>query len=170
MPTPIGHALGGLAVGAIIVRNPAVGLRLAGRRLPILVLFAVLGALADVDFVVFAPHRSATHSLVAACLVGTLAMLVVPRQPVIWVASAAAYVSHLLLDWLGADTATPFGIMALWPFDTTHYQAPWLLFPAVCRQYWVFDCWVSLAGAVGYEVLELGPFALAAVRLSRRRG
>ena len=30
-------------------------------------------------------------------------------------AITAAYATHTLLDWLGADSSAPFGIMALWP-------------------------------------------------------
>ena len=64
MPTPIGHALGGIAAGVIIVGvSKDSGIRLGGRRLPVFLLFAVLGVLADVDFLIFTPHRYVTHSL-----------------------------------------------------------------------------------------------------------
>ena len=170
MPTPIGHALGGIAAGVVIVGvSKDSGIRLGGRRLPVFPLFALLGVLADVDFLIFTPHRYVTHSLGAGFVVGLLAMLSCPRQPVIWAASTGAYLSHVLLDWLGNDTVKPLGVMALWPFDAAHYQAPFLLFRPVCRQYWLLDCWVSLAVSVGYELLVLGTVALAAVALNRRR-
>ena len=167
MPTPIGHALGGIAAGAMILRGPTAITTLTGRRLSILAIFAVLGMLADIDFLVFSPHRHATHSLVAAGLVGILAMVVLPGKPAIWMSGSAAYLSHVFLDWLGADTVEPIGIMALWPFDERHYQAPISLFFPVCRQYWLLDCWLSIGYAVSYELLVVGPFALAAVLLNR---
>ena len=34
---------------------------------------------------------------------------------------AAAYASHLLLDWLGVDLYPPLGLQALWPFDSGWY-------------------------------------------------
>ena len=37
-------------------------------------------------------------------------------------AIAAAYATHTLLDWLGTDSAAPFGIMALWPVTDDYYE------------------------------------------------
>ena len=34
---------------------------------------------------------------------------------------AAAYASHLLLDWLGVDLFPPPGLQVLWPFDSGWY-------------------------------------------------
>lgn len=168
MPTPIGHALGGIAAGAMILRDPTTITSVARRRLSILATFGVLGMLADIDFLVFSPHRHATHSLVVGGLIGIMGMAVLPGKPLIWMSGSAAYLSHVFLDWLGADTVEPIGIMALWPFDEGHYQAPISLFLPVCRQYWLLDCWLSIGYAVSYELLIVGPFALAAVLLNRR--
>ena len=168
MPTPIGHALGGIAAGAFIVRRSTADVSLGGRRVPIVLLFALLGMLPDIDFVV-GGHRHATHSVVSAGVVGLLAVSVARGRPLVWLASAAAYATHVLLDWLGTDTVAPLGIMALWPFDATYYQSPYHWFYPVCRQYWLLDCWLGLAWSVWYELLIVGPFALAGVWLMRRR-
>ena len=169
MPTPIGHALGGVAAGTLVVRQFPLDIRLRGLRLSAPLLFAFLGMLPDIDFVGVAAHRHATHSIAAAILAGGLTVFIAPRQPRVWVASAAAYGTHVLLDWLGTDTVAPFGLMALWPFDTAHYQSSLGWFYPVCREYWLFECWVALAWSVYYEVLFIGPFALAGVLLMRRK-
>ena len=102
-------------------------------------------------------------------VVGLLAVSVVRGRPLVWLASAAAYATHVLLDWLGTDTVAPVGVMALWPFDATYYQSPYHWFYPICRQYWLLDCWVGLTWSIWYELLIVGPFALAGVLLMRRR-
>jgi membrane-bound metal-dependent hydrolase YbcI (DUF457 family) len=168
MPTPIGHALGGIVAGCIAGPTSA-DVPLGRRRVPVLLFFALLGMLPDIDLLISDSHRQATHSLVAACAVGLLAVVVAPGRPWVWLASAAAYGSHLLLDWLGSDTVAPLGIMALWPFETTHFESPYHWFYPVCREYWLLDCWVGLVWSVWYELLIIGPLALASVLLTRRR-
>ena len=75
-------------------------------------------------------------------------------------AIAAAWASHLLLDWLGSDTSPPIGIMALWPFSREHYQSSFYLFDAISRRYWLPEqfVWGNLKAALK-EVLILGPIA-----------
>ena len=90
-------------------------------------------------------------------------------RPRVWLASAAAYASHLLLDWLGTDTVAPNGIMVLWPFDVTAYQSSFDWFYPICHEYWLLECWIAVAWSSGHELLIVGPFALAAVILMRRR-
>ena len=169
MHTPIGHALGGIAAGVFIVGRPTAPVPLGHRRIQLLLFFALLGMLPDIDLLVSDSHRHATHSLVAACAVGLLAVVAVPGRPLVWLASAAAYGTHLLLDWLGTDTVAPVGIMALWPFDTTHFQSPYHWFYPICREYWLLDCWIGLTWSVLLELLIVGPFALASVLLMRGR-
>ena len=41
-----------------------------------------------------------------------------PRSWRLAVACAAAWASHVLLDWLGTDAMAPIGVMALWPVDS----------------------------------------------------
>ena len=57
------------------------------------------------------------------------------------IACAAAYASHVLLDWLARDTTAPIGIMALWPFSHAHYESDLHIFGAISRRYyqgWAF--------------------------------
>ena len=127
MPSPIGHALAGVAAawtadllpGDRAWRTaPSAGTwyQRAGGGLTLVC--AGLGTAPDLDLL-FVSHRTATHSLLAACFVGLLAAAVAAhgRRPVARVAliCATAYASHLLLDWLGADSYPPRGIQLMWP-------------------------------------------------------
>jgi len=159
MPTPLGHALGGLAAGALAGRRRGVA---GSGAIWWLGSFALLGMLPDVDFL-FGWHRGPTHSVMAAAIVGAAVFALVPSRPWLGCASAAAYGSHILLDWLGRDSVAPFGLMALWPFDAGFYQSPFAWFLPVCREYWLLECWGSLAWTVALELLLLGPLAWVAV-------
>ena len=166
MPTPFGHALGGIAAGALVAGRARSGVW-HGRRVPVLLVCGVLGMLPDLD-ILLGGHREMTHSVGATLIVGGLAAAV-DRRPAVWLAAAAAYGTHLLLDWFGADPVPPFGIMALWPFDHTFYLSPYQWFPSVCRQFWLAACWIDLGRAAWWELLVLGPVALAGLLLARRR-
>ena len=48
---------------------------------------------------------------------------------------AAAWVSHVVLDYFGIDTNPPFGEMALWPITADFFIAPWPLFYDVSRAF-----------------------------------
>ena len=85
--------------------------------------FAALGIAPDLDLIVGA-HRGPTHSVGAVVLVALATWFVVGRQARRgrWtIACAAAYGSHLLLDWFGLDTSAPFGIPALWPLSSAYF-------------------------------------------------
>ena len=166
MPTPIGHALGGIAAGAFIVRRTTAHVPVGARRIPVVLLFALLGLVPDIDFLL-GGHRGVTHTLGATVAVGLLAAAF-DRRPTVWLAAAAAYGSHVLLDWLGGDTVAPIGVMALWPFDHTFYLSPFHWFLPVCRQFRDLDCWLRLGQAMWWELLLLGPPAVGAFLLSRR--
>ena len=166
MPTPIGHALGGIAAGAFIVRRTTATVPVGARRIPVVLIFALLGLLPDIDFLL-GEHRGMTHTVGAALAVGLLAAAV-DRRPAVWLAAAVAYGSHVLLDWLGTDTVAPIGVMVFWPFDHTFYLSPYHWFHPVCRQFWLRDCWVRVAQAIWWELLLLGPPALAGLLVGRR--
>ena len=71
--------------------------------------FAALGIAPDLDLIVGA-HRGPTHSAGAVVLVALATWFVVGRQARRgrWtIACAAAYGSHLLLDWLAKDSVLP---------------------------------------------------------------
>jgi membrane-bound metal-dependent hydrolase YbcI (DUF457 family) len=177
MPSPIGHALGGIAAGGV-----AAGARLDRDAWAL----AALGMLADCDLL-FGAHSGPSHSIGAAALVGLATFVVarVRRHPAavrMAVAALLAYVSHPLLDWLGTDSSPPIGIMALWPFTREHYESPFHVFMAVSRRYWQGDAfWIHNVAAVVREVIILGPATAgvwwvcgsrqrAAARTATRRG
>jgi len=133
MPSPIGHALAGIAAAWIVDLVP--GSR-AWRTAPpsaswyqragggLTICCAVAAAAPDLDLLIH-QHRTFTHSIGATIAVGVLAGALAARRsrPVVRVAlmCAAAYGTHVLLDWLGTDNAPPYGIQALWPFSTGWY-------------------------------------------------
>lgn len=171
MPSPIGHALGGIAAGA------AVSGRTGWRTL---LCFAALGAMPDADFLLPIPHRGPTHSLGSTLLFFMLAWPALAwLRPSGWggssplrvaAALAAAWGSHTLLDWLGADSSTPRGVMALWPLTTTFYVSGLEVFHNISRRYWLPGFWRHNAVAALREVMILAPCAMIVAWAARRRG
>ena len=180
MPTPIGHALAGVAAGYLVMgrhlrppddqrpRPSEDRLTYSSRLSPWLLGFGLLGILPDADFLV-GLHSTYTHSLGATVVVGLAAAAWIPRHRALFgFAAAAAYGTHVLLDWLGSDGVFPFGITALWPVSREFYLSDQRWFLSVCREYWLGSCWWHNARAVAWEVALLGPLALvAAIRLRR---
>jgi membrane-bound metal-dependent hydrolase YbcI (DUF457 family) len=164
MPTPVGHALGGLVCGWLIAPQP---LQPAARSASLVrhaLAFGALGALADIDLL-FHTHSTYTHSLGAALLVTVLVMLLVRLRPSgagtrLALACGAAYASHVLLDWLGTDTSPPYGITALWPFSSAFYYSGLDLFPAVDRRYWLPGFWQRAVTSITWELITLLPLTL----------
>lgn len=183
MPSPLGHALAGLAAGWALDPAPhGDRRRTAGRG----AIFAVVATLPDLDLLV-GIHRGPTHSLAASALAGVVAWACYgwgarrgggagaskARGPAsaplrLALPVAAAYATHVLLDWLGADSSAPIGLMALWPVSHEYYAASRPVFLAISRRYWLADFWGLNLRAVGRELLWLGPLALLAWRMRRR--
>src|SRR5262245_8607729 len=129
MPTPLGHALGGVIAGWA-VRGRCCSPESLKRidRLDRLdrydwLWLAGLGMFADIDLL-FGTHGTCTHSIGAAAIVaicvaaiGAMIPSLRPWRLVMITALTAgiAYGSHVLLDWLATDTSPPIGILALWP-------------------------------------------------------
>jgi hypothetical protein len=130
--------------------------------------FALLGALADIDFL-FGNHSAQTHSLGAVVIVFMVAAFWGGNRD-LWrgVACAGAYASHVLFDWMGNDTTPPIGVMALWPFTTGYYQSELYVFEAISRRYWLPNFWTHNGIAVLREIAILGP-ATALVWWLRQR-
>ena len=152
MPSPLGHALGGLAAGWLV----------AGRHHPFgradlaeAAVFVAVALAPDLDLLT-GGHRGPTHGFGSVCLAGLLAYLAT-RRGAFAAATAAAYGSHILLDWLGSDTTPPIGVMALWPFSHQYYASTLQLFHAVSRRYWLPDFWFLIARAAARELLVLLP-------------
>ena len=172
MPSPVGHALAGVAAGLLIAggRVSAVAVQSTGwasirnalshRHVA---LFGLLGVAADADFL-FGVHSSYTHSVGATVVVAAVGCVLGTRRGVRFAgAVAAAYGSHSLLDWLGSDAVAPIGVMALWPLSSDFFLSDRYWFMSVCREYWLTTCWWHNTEGVVREVLLLGPVLLAAV-------
>jgi len=154
MPSPVGHALGGVIVGEVLA--PAA-----------LVLCAVAGVLPGVDFL-WGGHNRQTHSLGAALIAGVV-VLAWKRNPRLALAVTLAWSTHVLFDWLGSDDTPPLGVMALWPLNSHFYFANAFVFEAISRRYWLDNFVTHNAWAVIKEVLMLGPVAFIAFRWRARR-
>jgi membrane-bound metal-dependent hydrolase YbcI (DUF457 family) len=187
MPTPVGHAIGGLA--AAWLTESATG-KLSSRSWSRMLLAAACAAAAvspDLDLLV-GHHRTYTHSIGAVAAAGAVAWLFARRRRelssgahppsrgeslrpgIVAVAVAAAYASHLLLDWLGKDSSNPPGLTALWPFSSRFYISGANVFGEVSRRYWKPEEFiVGNFLAVGRELLILVPIAALAYALAARR-
>jgi inner membrane protein len=153
MPSPVGHALGGVAIGLLATSSP---------RWRIIVACAVAAALADADFLLPMRHRGLSHSLGAALLAGGVAFAWLKfsdaHDATRWsMVIGVAYGTHVLFDWLGADTSAPRGVMALWPFTSAFYISDLDVFDSVDRRYWLEGFWRRNVIAVTREVAILFP-------------
>jgi membrane-bound metal-dependent hydrolase YbcI (DUF457 family) len=167
MPSPVGHALGGIAVGWRLM--PAKDRRSA-------VVLAAIAIVPDLDLIV-GTHRGASHSVGVAVIAGVVAAVLWSafaasplRRYALRVGLAVAFVwgSHVLLDWLSNDTRPPIGIMALWPVTHEYYKAPIEIFPPVSRRYWESRFWLYNLRAIVAELLILGPLTGVVLWWSRR--
>jgi inner membrane protein len=82
---------------------------------------AGLAMLPDADLLIPGTHRMGTHSVVAAALVFIVAAVVTGKVTRTAMICGAAYASHLLLDWLGADDFPPRGLQLFWPLTSEWY-------------------------------------------------
>lgn len=165
MPSPVGHALGGVIVGSLVLRRP---------RWLVLGVCAAAAALPDVDLLLPIAHRGPTHSLAAGACVFAVAWLVAGRRGGRggrrWAgALALAVLSHALFDWLGEDSSTPRGVMALWPFSQSFYVSDVNLFAAADRRYWLPGVWRRNMFTLLREILVLGPLTWLMLRRNRGR-
>ncbi|MBW2269983.1 MAG: metal-dependent hydrolase [Deltaproteobacteria bacterium] len=183
MASPVGHALAGIAVGRLGERPEA----LAGRGF--LLACIVLAIAADFDFLpgllLGQPtlyHQGASHSLAVAALVGLAAAFAWTRGRGglrrAWAVFFLAYASHLAVDWIGTDLRPPIGIPLLWPLSAETWISPLAGLPGVRHAVtgnegpagWLalIMSWVNLR-AIGIEIAVVGPLALGAEVLRRRR-
>ncbi|HYM22592.1 MAG TPA: metal-dependent hydrolase [Vicinamibacterales bacterium] len=126
---------------------------------------AGLGAAADLDLL-WGSHRAHTHSIGAVIFVALFAAAMAVRAglPVarVTLMCAAAYATHLLLDWLGADDFAPYGIRALWPFSDQWYISGLDWFRATQRFFMTRNEAIrSNALAIGQELLIMVPIVVA---------
>ena len=154
MPSPVGHALGGLIVGKALAPSA-------------LLICAVAGVLPDIDFA-WGGHNRETHSIGAAIIAGALVWLW-KKDARLGLAVALSWGTHVLFDWLGSDDTPPLGVMALWPLNSNFYFANAFVFEAISRRYWLDNFITHNAWAVIKELLILGPLTFIAFRWRARR-
>jgi membrane-bound metal-dependent hydrolase YbcI (DUF457 family) len=182
VPSPVGHVLAGVTVAWVAEALPPLNRRLLRRMAasahapivtPLAGLCAVLAVAPDFD-ILLASHRTYSHSLgaVAVVAMGAAALAATRGWPALATALAcsAALGSHILLDWLGRDTSTPAGLMALWPISSSYVYSGVDLFAEVSRRYWKPDEFtLGNALSVAREVLILGPATALAWWFRRRQ-
>ena len=180
VPSPVGHALGGLIVALALTPRTdhaphdqqgfrtTVGksLSLTPQGVGLVGWCMVAACLPDVDFA-WGRHNMETHSLGFAVLLGA-ATLIWQRLPRAAVVSGLAVSTHVLFDWLGSDDAPPLGVMALWPLTSDFYYADAWLFGAISRHYWRDDFLTQNVLAVLRELVILLPIAGALAFLRTR--
>jgi membrane-bound metal-dependent hydrolase YbcI (DUF457 family) len=166
LPSPLGHALGGVICALALGGEPP-ALARAGpiRRLlrdPLVRVGAVAAVLPDLDFL-WGRHNMETHSLGAALVAGLVTLLLSRgRGWRVALVVAAAWASHVLFDWLGSDDTPPLGVMALWPMVSTFFFANAFVFEAISRRYWLEGFWAHNLWALATEAVMLAPVAAAA--------
>jgi len=161
MPSPVGHALGGLTAAFLInafTRRPALTVGLLAAS-------AAIAVAPDLDILVNA-HRTYTHSVGGVALVALAVWLILRTRPA-GVAGAAAltaaYASHLVLDWLSKDTSKPSGLAVLWPFTFNYYKSGLDLFGQISRRYWLPEEFIiGNIKAAMWEIALVGPLLLVA--------
>jgi membrane-bound metal-dependent hydrolase YbcI (DUF457 family) len=137
MPTPIGHALGGLAVYAVTRDKPL------KEDLTFAAVCVGVSLLPDLDLAIgpFAGrsyHHYFSHSLGFAALFGVavyLVSLAMGRTHPLRDAGVlfAVYLSHIVLDIVGKDTTSPFGVQLFWPLSDAFHISPIHIFDEVRR-------------------------------------
>ncbi|RPI57681.1 MAG: metal-dependent hydrolase [Acidobacteria bacterium] len=162
MPTPVGHALGGLAA-AFLTNAAAPRPRLT---MPVLAWSAALAIAPDLD-ILTGDHRTYTHSIGAVAIVGLVAWSVLRRRHAdafaLAAALAAAYGSHVVFDLMGKDTRDPTGLTAFWPFSASYFMTGWDVFGEVSRRYWLpREFIIGNLAATGWELVLLVPLLLVA--------
>lgn len=176
MPSPIGHALAGLAIGLVGEPDRSQPVRQRSRWPSAFVLLAALFAvLPDADLLLpHGAHRTFTHSAVAVLFITSIAFAMTGQVTAsvrvrIALVLGAAYGSHLLLDWMGTDPTVPSGQQLLWPLSHVTYVSGWDFFPITERNTSNRDFLRLNAIAAITELVTMGPIALGAWGLRRKR-
>jgi inner membrane protein len=173
MPSPLGHTLAGLAVHALAARRredlwslPRLGLTVGAAVAP------------DLDLLLRLVdgrnhHQMQTHSIGFAMIAAVAGALVArlagwPRPAGMGAATGLAWLSHVVLDYLGEDTHPPIGLLALWPFSPGYFHFPHPIFLDIGRTLeWRTVVHDALAALV--ELALLAPMCFLAWRWRMRR-
>ena len=173
MPSPIGHALAGIAAGWLVDPAPAAA-AMHSDAIRAAAIFGLAAVLPDLDLLAGA-HSGPTHGIGAAAIAGGLAWWLARQSGTAMdrlrfaSAVAIAYASHICLDWLGSDSTPPIGVMALWPFSREYYESPVHVFLAISRRYWLTEFWTYNLRALARELAILVPVVVAVGLLRRPR-
>jgi inner membrane protein len=168
MPSPLGHGLAAVAAAWLATAPPPE----RRARLQQAAILIAIGVAPDLDLL-WGRHSMETHSLGAAALVASLAVW--QRWPVassplrIWLAVAAAWLTHPLLDALSADSSPPIGIQLLWPMSGVYVSAGIEVFGPISRRYWLDSFWAINLASIAREVVILVPVVVGATWLRLRR-
>lgn len=197
MPSPIGHALAGVATAGVFRSrySPQVP-QAAGASSTwndrFAILCAALAITPDLDLVYLPIHRTVTHSVTAIAFVMIVAAVVTGwvtrgragqagqagRAGKAWQATrinwrivfacGVAYGSHVLMDWLGADASRPYGIQLFWPVSHEWFVAPWAIFPGTERRAPFSTRSLLINGwAAFFELTVMGAVAWIAIRAGK---
>ena len=173
MPSPLAHALAGLAVHVVSSRDRG---ELADRWRAGVTLAAALAPDLDLAFKYVDGrnhHNDEMHSIGLALLAaGAAAVFFRWRRRRAPLAAATAvflaWSSHLVLDFLNVDTNPPIGLLALWPFSQAYWKSPIPLFLDIGRTLtWATVRHNAVAGA--WECAVLVPLLLACWRYKSRQ-
>jgi membrane-bound metal-dependent hydrolase YbcI (DUF457 family) len=161
MPSPVGHALGGL-VAAFVVDSFA---RRPTLTLPLLAASAAMAVAPDLD-ILAGSHRTYSHSIGGVLIVGVACWVVLRTRvssPMAAAAVTAAYASHLPLDWLSKDTSLPSGLTVLWPLTMKYYKSGWDVFGEISRRYWLPEEFIlGNIKAAAWEFVLVAPLLFVA--------
>jgi inner membrane protein len=171
MPTSIGHAFAGYALGAVAAplatsRRFRIACTVAAVIPDLDVLLAVLPGSV---YTSLGGHRGITHSLSFAAVAATVVVMVGfrhggPSPGRAWAGLAAAFVSHPLLDML---TSYGNGVALFAPFTWTFVRFPWHPIDPDTASRAATTGWGQLALGVGNEVLWVWVPALAMLAAAR---
>jgi len=177
MPSPIGHALAGIAI-----QQARPGIFFA-RPWHEAIFFLFLANLPDLDFLpgILAGYPNLYHHGIFHSLGAALAVAVAGgcffylRKRSFWNVTAVVfviYITHLLLDFFAGDTKPPYGMPLFWPFSHSYFLAARPFFLNIARSGRSDDFFSSLINrhnlaAVLHETLILGGLALTAWLLRR---
>jgi membrane-bound metal-dependent hydrolase YbcI (DUF457 family) len=173
MPSPLAHAVAGLAVH--VLASPE-RVALSDRWRASLTVAAALAPDLDLAFKLVDGrnhHNDEMHSVGAALAAAGLAWLFLrwrKHRPPLAAAVAVflGWSSHLLLDYLNVDTHPPIGLLALWPFSGAYWKSPVPLFLDIGRTLsWTAVTHNAVAGA--WEMVVLVPILLACWRYRSRQ-